>query len=216
MDTPFFIDVWSDVVCPFCYLGTRQLQAALSEFEHAEHVVIRHRAFELDPRSHSNYDLSLAELLSKKYGMSIEEAIANNLRLSNEAAKLGMKWALDKARPGNTFSAHRLMALSASQGLAHEMSERLFEAYFCNGEVISDQATLTNIAQSVGVQGAESLWNNSMFEEEVRADEEMALELGITGVPSLVLDNKFMVVGAQGSEQILNVLRRAWARREVA
>ena len=96
------------------------------------------------------------------------------------------------------------------------MSERLFEAYFCNGETISDQVTLSNIAQSVGVKGADELWTNSMFEDEVRADEEMAQELGITGVPSLLLDNKFMVVGAQGSEQILNVLRRAWARREVA
>ena len=214
MNTPFFIDIWSDVVCPYCYLGTRQLQDALNEFEHSDEVVIRHRAFELDPRTHNNYDMTLAELLSKKYGMSIEEAIASNLRLSNEAAKLGMKWALDKARPGNTFSAHRLMALSATQGLDAQMSEKLFEAYFCNGEMIGDQSMLSKIAASVGVVGADDLWNNNQFENEVRADEEMAQELGITGVPSLVLDNKFMVVGAQGSEQILSVLRRAWARRE--
>ncbi len=214
MNTPFFIDIWSDVVCPYCYLGTRQLQGALNEFEHSDEVVIRHRAFELDPRTHNNYDMTLAELLSKKYGMSIEDAIASNLRLSNEAAKLGMKWALDKARPGNTFSAHRLMALSATQGLDAQMSEKLFEAYFCNGEMIGDQSMLSKIAASVGVVGADDLWNNNQFEDEVRADEEMAQELGITGVPSLVLDNKFMVVGAQGSEQILNVLRRAWARRE--
>jgi len=214
MNTPFFIDIWSDVVCPYCYLGTRQLQDALNEFEHSDEVVIRHRAFELDPRTHNNYDMTLAELLSKKYGMSIEEAIASNLRLSNEAAKLGMKWALDKARPGNTFSAHRLMALSATQGLDAQMSEKLFEAYFCNGEMIGDQSMLSKIAASVGVVGADDLWNNNQFEDEVRADEEMAQELGITGVPSLVLDNKFMVVGAQGSEQILSVLRRAWARRE--
>ena len=108
------------------------------------------------------------------------------------------------------------MALSATQGLAHEMSERLFEAYFSNGETISDKEALSTIAQSIGVVGADDLWNNTMFEDEVRADEEMAQELGITGVPSLVLDNKFMVVGAQGSEQILSVLRRAWARRDVA
>jgi len=214
MNTPFFIDIWSDVVCPYCYLGTRQLQDALNEFEHSDEVVIRHRAFELDPRTHNNYDMTLAELLSKKYGMSIEEAIASNLRLSNGAAKLGMKWALDKARPGNTFSAHRLMALSATQGLDAQMSEKLFEAYFCNGEMIGDQSMLSKIAASVGVVGADDLWNNNQFEDEVRADEEMAQELGITGVPSLVLDNKFMVVGAQGSEQILSVLRRAWARRE--
>jgi len=106
------------------------------------------------------------------------------------------------------------MALSATQGLDAQMSEKLFEAYFCNGEMIGDQSMLSKIAASVGVVGADDLWNNNQFEDEVRADEEMAQELGITGVPSLVLDNKFMVVGAQGSEQILSVLRRAWARRE--
>jgi predicted DsbA family dithiol-disulfide isomerase len=213
MSEPFVIDIWSDVVCPFCYLGTRQLAEALSHFEHRDDVELRHRAFELDPSSKLHYDASLEELVARKYSMPVSSVQAMHTRMQGEARELGMEWSLGTAQPTNTFDAHRVIALAATQGLANETSERLFRAYFCEGELISDHDALGELASQVGVTGVDELWGDDAFAADVRADEAAAQELGITGVPCLLLDGKFMVVGAQGSHQILDVLRRAWSRR---
>jgi predicted DsbA family dithiol-disulfide isomerase len=213
MTEPFSIEIWSDVVCPFCYLGTRQLASALERFQHRDDVVLRHRAFELDPKAPTDYDLSLSELLAKKYSMPVERARALNERLESEARVLGMTWSMKDARPTNTFDALRLIALSATQGLDDAMSERLFRAYFSEGLLVSDRSVLTSLAIELGVTGIDELWRNDAYFAEVRSDEADAQELGITGVPSLLIDGKFMVVGAQGADQIFDVLERAWARR---
>jgi predicted DsbA family dithiol-disulfide isomerase len=207
------IDVWSDVVCPFCYLGTRQLQQALDRFEHRDEVVLRHRAFELDPRADLAYDRPLAELVAAKYDLPVARAHAMHERLEAQARALGMTWSFANARPTNTFDAHRVIALASTQGLGDEMSERLFRAYFSEGELVSDHRRLSELAREVGVSEVDELWTSDAFTDVVRADEEAALELGITGVPSFLMDAKFMVMGAQDSEQILDVLQRAWARR---
>lgn len=209
----FPIDVWSDVVCPFCYLGSRQLALALEGFEHRELVHIRHHAFELDRNARTHKDKSLSELVAAKYSMPVERATALHERLSAQGAELGIALNFDRAIPTNTFDAHRLIALATSQGMGHEMSERLFRAYFTDGELISDHEQLLSYASDVGVVGAADMLATDAFTTEVREDEDTAEELGISGVPSLLLDEKFMVVGAQGAEQILDVLRRAWARR---
>jgi predicted DsbA family dithiol-disulfide isomerase len=208
-----YVDVWSDVVCPFCYLGTHQLFQAINRFEHRAHVIVRRRAFELDPAAAINYDLPLAELLARKYSMPVERARAINERLEGEARDLGMTWSLDNARPTNTFDAHRVIALATTQGLAEEVSDRLYLAYFSEGELISDHSSLTRLAGDVGVTGVEALWTDDAFAIAVRDDESAAQELGITGVPAFLVDGKFMVVGAQGPDQILSTLQRAWARR---
>ncbi len=208
-----WIDVWSDVVCPFCYLGTRQLASALSNFEHRDAIKIRHRAFELDPLAPLDSNAPLAELLAKKYSMPVERARALNERLEGEAAALGMTWSMLTARPANTFDAHRLIALAQNQQKGAQMSERLFRAYFSEGELVSDHAVLETLANEVGVESAHALWSGDLYADEVRRDEEAARELGISGVPSLLIDEKFMVVGAQGAQHILETLNRAWARR---
>ncbi len=210
----FFVDVWSDVVCPFCYLGTCQLTTALEDFEQRDSVVLRHRAFELDPRAPADYELPLDELLAKKYNMPLERAHSLNEKLESDAAALGMSWSMKTARPSNTFDAHRLTALSTTQTLGGAMRERLFRAYFSEGRLLSDRDTLSELGEEVGVGGVDELWSGDDYADRVRGDEKQAQDLGITGVPTLLLDGKFMVVGAQGSEQILNVLTRTWARRE--
>lgn len=209
----FIIDVWSDVVCPFCYLGTRQLVVALEHFEHREQVKIRHRAFELDPHAKFAYDKPLAELVAAKYDTSVSSIHVMHERLENDARELGMTWSLQTAQPTNTFDAHRVIALASTQGLGDEAIERLFRAYFCEGELISDRQRLRGLVEEVGVNGVDALWESDVFTDVVRADEAAAQELGISGVPSILVDSKFMVTGAQGSEQILNVVQRAWARR---
>ena len=213
MSEPFVIDIWSDVVCPFCYLGTRQLADALSHFEHRDNVELRHRAFELDPTAKLHYDASLEELVAQKYSMPVSSVQTMHVRMQGEARQLGMEWSLGKAQPTNTFDAHRVIALATTQGLGGDVSERLFRAYFCEGELISDHERLSELAGDVGVSGVDELWGGDAFAANVRGDEAAAQELGITGVPCLLLDGKFMVVGAQGSDQILDVLRRAWSRR---
>lgn len=213
MGENFVIDVWSDVVCPFCYLGTRQLAEALTHFEHRDRVVLRHRAFELDPHATIHDDQTLDELVAKRYAMPVGSVQTMHRRLEGEARELGMEWSLATARPANTFDAHRVIAFASSQGLGSEARERLFRAYFCEGDLLSDHQRLGALAADIGVKDVGRLWNSDEFASDVRSDEFAAQELGITGVPCLVLDAKFIVVGAQGSHQILDVLRRAWARR---
>jgi predicted DsbA family dithiol-disulfide isomerase len=209
----FVIDVWSDVVCPFCYLGQKQLSAALEQFEHRDDIVLKHRAFELDPNAPADYSLTLDELLAKKYAMPLERARSLNAKLESDASDLGMQWAMSDARPTNTFDAHRLIALATTQDLGGAMSERLFRAYFSEGELLSDRDTLSTLGDEVEVRGINELWESERFTSEVRDDETRANERGINGVPTFLLDEKFLVVGAQGSQQILDVLNRAWDRR---
>lgn len=207
------IDLWSDVVCPFCYLGSRQLTLALEGFEHRDEVAINLHAFELDPHSPVSFDAPLEELVARKYDLPVEKARALHRRLEDQAREVGMTWSFASAKPTNTFDAHRLIALSVTKGLGEAMSERLFRAYFSEGLFLGDRLQLDELAREVGVTGAPSLWEDERFSSEVRADEARAHELGITGVPALLVDERFMVLGAQGAEQMLDVLRRAWARR---
>jgi len=214
VDETFFIDIWSDVVCPFCYLGTRQLEMAVERFAHGDVAVIRRHAFELDPHAPTISTLPLAEGLAKKYDLSLDQARSLNQRLENEAMELGMRWRLDIARPTSTFDAHRLIALAATQDLGRAMSDRLFRAYFSEGAVLADRATLDELAGETGVEGVTSLWDGDEFTRDVRNDERAAEDLGISGVPSVLLDDTFMVVGAQGAPHFLEALDRAWLRRK--
>jgi len=209
----FSIDIWSDVVRPFCYLGSRQLSLAIETFEHRDDVVVNHHAFELDPHTPRDLATSLAELVADKYAMPVERAESLHQRLESQAHGLGMTWSMTTARPTNTFDAHRLIALATTQGLGDEMSERLFAAYFSEGLLVSDHECLSELASDVGVTDASSLWATDAFSMDVRADESAAQELGVTGVPAILIDNKFMVLGAQGVDKIADVLRRAWERR---
>ena len=213
MPDSFVIDVWSDVVCPFCYLGSRQLSAALETFEHRDEVVVRHRAFELDPRTPAVIGQSLEELVAKKYQIPVERSRELHHQLEEQARTYGMTWSFASAQATNSFDAHRLIALSSTQGLGEPMSQRLFSAYFSEGLLISDRDVLNSLAREVGVEGAPDLWTSGAFVDEVRADETEAAELGISGVPAMLMDHKFMVLGAQGADKIADVLQRAWQRQ---
>ncbi len=209
---PLLIDLWSDVVCPFCYLGSRQLDLALERFEHRDDVVVVQHAFELDPNATPS-TVGLDELLATKYSMPLERSRELHGRLSRQAASMGLDWALDRARSTNTFDAHRLVALATTQGLGTEMARRLHAAYFSDGLLVSDPAILDRLATEVGVSGSSSLWSSDEFAETVRTDERLAHEMGITGVPAFVVDRSYLISGAQGENAILDVLIRAWGER---
>ncbi len=214
MPDTLFVDLWSDVICPFCGLGRAQLTRAIDDFAHGDDVVVRLHAFELDPRPHTASDVSLEELIAAKYGRSVEEIRAHHRSLEAQAAQFGLEWNFEIAKPANTFDAHRLIALAKTQGLEDQMNSRLYRAYFAEGLFISDRGVLTELAADVGVSDASVLWTSDAFCDDVRSDEARAQELGFSGVPAFLVDGAFLVSGAQGVEAFLSVLERAWARRE--
>ena len=158
--------------------------------------------------------MTLDVLLATKYAIPVERASALNERLEHQALELGMTWAMRHARPTNTFDAHRLITLASAQDLGAQMSERLFRAYFSEGQMLGDRTCLERLAGEVGVTGADQLWSGGDYVDAVRADEARASELGITGVPTILINDMFVIVGAQGPDQMLDVLERAWNRRE--
>jgi predicted DsbA family dithiol-disulfide isomerase len=212
MATPLAVDVWSDVVCPFCYIGSVQLDQAIEQFEHD--VDVTYHAFELDPEAPASSDEALDEILAAKYHMPVERARTMNARLAAQGAQLGLALSFETVRRANSFDAHRLIDLATTQGRGAAMRERLFRAYFTEGRLISDHDTLNALADELGVTGAPDLWEGESFVDSVRDDEREARDLGLSGVPAFVLDRRLLVSGAQGAEAIANALRQAWESSE--
>jgi len=206
------IDIWSDVVCPFCYIGKRRLEAALAEFPHRDDVEVAWHSFELDPTAEAAPAGSLPDRLAKKYGMSREQAVASQENLSANAATVGLDFQWGKAKPGNTFDAHRLIHLAGASGLADAAKERLLRAYFTEGRPIGDRATLVELATEVGLDPAvvRQVLESQDYAEAVRADEEQARAYGINGVPFFVLDGRYGISGAQPTEVFTEALTQAW------
>jgi predicted DsbA family dithiol-disulfide isomerase len=207
------VEIWSDVVCPWCYVGKRQFETALAEFPHADQVSVEWRSFELEPGAPPATDSSMAEVLQRKYGMTGEQAAAANQRMTALAAGVGLEYHLDRVQLGNTFDAHRLIHLAAVHGLADAMKERLLAAYFTEGQAIGETATLQRLAVEVGLDPDEvaSTLAGREFADEVRGDEARAVALGATGVPFFVIDETYGVAGAQPSDVLLGALERAWS-----
>jgi len=210
------VEIWSDVVCPWCYLGKRRFESALAEFEHRDEVAITWRSFELDPQAPRERDVDLATHLSQKYGMSREDAVARQRELADLGSLDDISYRFDIARSGNTFDAHRLLHLAAAHGLQEELKERLMRAYHSQGEPIGDPATLERLAAEVGLDPHEAreVLASDRYTAEVRDDERTAAEFGIRGVPFFVVDRSLAVSGAQPSEAFAELLAQAWSRRE--
>jgi predicted DsbA family dithiol-disulfide isomerase len=211
---PMTVEIWSDVVCPWCYVGKRRFEAALEQFGHRDEVEVTWRSFELDPTAPPERAGSSAEHLASKYGMSVEQAETTNAQMTELAASEGLEYRLDRTRGGNSFDAHRLIHLARDQGLQEEMLERLMRAYFTDGDAIGDAETLVRLAIDVGVdpQGLKG----EAYADAVHADEQLAARIGIRGVPFFVLDRRYGVSGAQPSELLLQALDKAWEARSDA
>jgi len=210
------VEIFSDVVCPWCAIGKRRFEAALARFEHADEVDVVWRAFELDPGAAVQREGDNLQRLAKKYGMTLQQALEANARLTAAAAGEGLDFHLEYARSGNTFDAHRLLhhARTAGPGVQDACQERFFVAYFTEGAAIGERDTLVRLASEVGLDAQEcaDVLAGDRYADEVRADERDARELGVTGVPFFVVDGKFGIPGAQDADTILGVLRRAWTR----
>lgn len=208
------LDVWSDIVCPWCFVGKRRLDRALADFAHRDAVDVRWHAFELDPAAPQSYEGegSYADRLGLKYGTDVAEAQAMIDRMVRVAAEDEVTLDFERARTGNTFDAHRLLHFAAAQGRQGALEERLFRACFSEGQPIADRETLVALAADVGLDAEEAraVVFSDAYADAVRADEAQAGELGIRGVPFFVLDGTYAISGAQPTELMREALERAW------
>jgi predicted DsbA family dithiol-disulfide isomerase len=200
------IDIWSDVACPWCYVGKRNLETAIDEL--GIEVEIRWRAYELDPEAPPSTSLSMAEVLSRKYGVSVDEAHAMNANMTRTAERAGLEYHLDDLKLGNSFDAHRLAKLAEAHDLGDAAAEALFAAYFTMGRSIADHATLLDIGVAIGLDQAEvaEMLASDAYADEVRGDEAMAAEAGFSGVPTFVVDGAFAIPGAQPADTFVRLL----------
>jgi len=210
------VDIWSDVVCPWCAIGRARFEAALAEFPHRADVQVRWHSFELNPQAPRELPESLVEHLAAKYGVSVDEANKMHGNMTELAAADGLDFHFERARSGNTFDAHRLLHHALETGgpqLQDRLKERFFRAYLTDGEPIGDPATLVRVAEETGLDADESraVLASDRYADAVRADEQQASRYGITGVPFFVIDEKYGVSGAQPAENLREVLDTAWA-----
>jgi predicted DsbA family dithiol-disulfide isomerase len=207
------IDVISDVICPWCYIGKRRFDTALADFAQRDDIQVIWRSFELDPSAPRQRPGTLVEMLARKYGVSPQEAAAINAGVTGIAAEIGLEYHLENARPGNTFDAHRLLHFAAARQLGDRATERIMHAYFSEALPVGDRAALASLAPEFGITESDALamLESDAYSDAVRADEARAAAFGISGVPFFVLDEKSGISGAQPVEVFAEALQQAGA-----
>lgn len=206
------VEIWSDVVCPWCYIGKRRFEAALEEFEYADHLDIEWKSYQLDPEMETDTSVSIAQYLADKKGMSIDQAEEMMEHVSGVAANVGLEYHLDQAIPINTYQAHSLLHYAKSVGKQGEMKERIMKAYFTESKNLDDKAILVALAKEVGLDTDEvtNILENKTFHKAVKADIMEAYQLGLRGVPFFVIERKYGISGAQETKVFLQSLEKAY------
>ena len=207
------VDIWSDLVCPWCYVGKRRFETALVRFDLRDQVQVVYRSFQLNPAASRDTTSSRREMLMRKYRRSPNQAVEMDARMTQTAAAEGLEFNLEGTLTGNTFDAHQLVHLGHAHGLQDTVVERLFRAYFTEQQSLFDQETLVNLAADVGLdrdEAAAALRDNR-YANAVDTDIEMAHRLGLSGVPFYVINDRYGISGAQAADTFLDVLQRAAA-----
>ncbi|MFD0687899.1 DsbA family oxidoreductase [Actinomadura fibrosa] len=207
------VEIWSDIICPWCYIGKRQFERALDGFEHRDQVDVVYRAFQLDPGYPEGRTEDVADMLAGKFGMAREQAVQMNRQMEERAAGVGLEYHLEGGRVGNTADAHRLVHLAGEQGVQDGVVEALYKAHFTDRRSVFDRGSLVEIVAEAGLDAAsaQKVLDAGTFAADVDADQREARRLGATGVPFFVLDRRYGVSGAQPSEAFAQALDRAWA-----
>jgi len=205
------VEIWSDIVCPWCYVGKRRFEAALEQFAHRAEVTVTWRSFELDPGAPRERDVDGATHLAEKYGTSRVQAEHMQAHMTEVAAGEGLDFRFDRARAGNTFDAHRLLHLAEAHGRQDALKERFMRGYLTEGEPIGDPEALQRLAVDAGLPEDEvrEVLATDQYADAVRDDERTASGLGISAVPFFVVDRSIGASGAQPAELLLDLLRRA-------
>ncbi|GAA4022239.1 protein disulfide isomerase FrnE [Deinococcus rubellus] len=212
------VDIWSDIACPWCYIGKRRFEQALGQFEGKDKVEIVWHSFELDPSAPQSKPIGINAMrdgLAAKYGRSTAEAQGMLDGMTQTAAEVGLDYHFDQVQPANTFLSHQLIHLAAEHGLQDAMKERLLHAYFSEGQHLGQVDTLVKLGAEVGLNAEEvrTALEAQTYAEAVRQDEAQAQAHGISGVPFFVLGNKYGVSGAQAPETILSALKQVWSEQ---
>ena len=212
MENKLKIQIWSDIMCPYCYIGKRRIEGALSQFEHKDRVEIEWKSFQLDANFVASPDDNLTEHLAEKYGKDKAWAIEMMDNMTQNAKNSGLDFHFEKAIMANSFTAHRLLHLAKKHHLSNEMEELLFKAYLTDGKNINDLSVLKELALQVGLDTheIESVLHSNAYAKEVKEDIEMAQEIGVQGVPFFVFDNKYAISGAQHVDTFIKNLEKVW------
>jgi predicted DsbA family dithiol-disulfide isomerase len=207
------IDVWSDVVCPWCFIGKRRLEKALEQFEYKDEITVRHRAFELAPDA--TEIMPTSKLLAEKYRVSPQDVEAMQANVCAIADGEGLCYKLDETLSGNTFDAHRLLLWAATLGKQDELLEAMYSSYFEKSLPLFSHLDLCSVAESVGMESVDvmNILESDQFKSEAIADRELATQLGATGVPFFVVDMKYAISGAQPLEAFVQTINTAWSER---
>ena len=212
MENKLKIQIWSDIVCPFCYIGKRRLEQALAQFGHQDAIEIEWKSFQLDPYFIAEENDNLAEHLAEKYQKNKEWALEMLENTTQNAAQTGLEFHFEKSIMANTFKAHRLLHLAKKQKLGNTLKELLFKAYFTDGKNVDDNDTLKQIGLEAGLEtnSIDNVLHSDEFSEEVRQDIELAQKIGIQGVPFFVFENKYAISGAQYKETFIKTFEKVW------
>ena len=207
------IDIWSDIVCPWCYVGKRRLEQALDRFPDREHVHVVHHAFQLNPAAPLDRTTDRRDMLMRKYRLTPAQVVEMDARMTHTAAADGLDYHLEGTVSGNTFDAHQLVHLAHQRGAQDDMIERLYRAYFVEQRSIFDQPSLVELAGDAGFDrdDAAAALRERRYAWAVDQDIDAARQLGITGVPFFVIDRRFGVSGAQQVDVFLDALKRGSA-----
>jgi predicted DsbA family dithiol-disulfide isomerase len=210
------VKIWSDVRCPFCYIGKRKFEMALEKFQHKNDVEVEWKSFELDPILITQPDVNATVHLSEIKGISKERANEMQQYVTQVAKEVGLHFNFDKTIVANSFNAHRLIQFAKSKGFGNEAEEALFKAHFIEGKNIDNKEVLLHIAINIGVDENETtkMLTSDAFAKEVKQDEMQAQDFGISGVPFFVLNDKYAVSGAQSPETFLKAMEQTWKEFE--
>jgi predicted DsbA family dithiol-disulfide isomerase len=202
------IEIWSDVICPWCYIGKRNFETALDRSGHREQIDIIWRSYELDPNAPGQQPGSIRELLAHKYQVSLQEADEMIARVTAKAANAGLEYHMDIAKRGNTFDAHRLLHFAVEKQVGDKAMEAIMHAYFCEGLAVGNPAALAGVAPQFDIAESEAraILESDDYADAVRADETRAASFGISGVPFFVFDEKSGISGAQPVEVFAQAL----------
>jgi predicted DsbA family dithiol-disulfide isomerase len=211
------VEIWSDVMCPFCYIGKRRFEDALAQFEHGSEIEIEWKSFQLNPLMKTNPNISIHDYLAETKGWQPEYARQLNQQVTTMAAEVGLTYNMDQAVVANSFDAHRFTHYAKLNGVGVEAEEQLFRAYFTDGKNIADHNVLAGLGSNIGLnaENVKDALATNAYSDEVNHDLREAQELGINAVPFFVLDRKYAVSGAQPEAVFLDALQKAYSNQQI-
>ncbi|MFT3948381.1 MAG: DsbA family oxidoreductase [Agriterribacter sp.] len=206
------VEIWSDIMCPFCYIGKRKFESAMKTFNAADNIELEWHSFQLDPDIRSGDGKNLYQYLSERKGISYQQSVDMHKQVTDMAKAAGLEYNFDQAVVANSFDAHRLIQLAKTKGLGDAAEERLFHAYFTEGKDVSNRAVLKELGKDIGLDDTEveEMLNSNAYTKSVQHDIKEAAQIGVRGVPFFVFNRKFAVSGAQPPEIFGQALQQSY------